>query len=184
MEPDFSQWCPLAWGAMGTKWKTRYSILIKFLLLSLFFNCEGDQVVAQVAKRGCSVSMLHIQKPDKQSPWQAALFDLAWTGAFTRKSPEMPSNLNPSVILWFCFVFSFNKVHKAFFQQTFSFLAEHVFKLYFRMLNHVLGKFSFHCVKINTSYRPGVRILMDGKILRTGFKSDKGGKIQWWRSWH
>lgn len=104
-----------------------------------FVYCEGDQALAHVARRGSSGSISgDSQYLSGHGTWQRALLEKTWTKSWTSWSPEMPS------ILWFydsvLSFFSFNKIHKSFFQSAFGFLHEHVFRLYFRMLHQVCGE--------------------------------------------
>ena len=86
-EPASLQWCPVTGQeAMGTNWNTGGSAWTS----GNTFACAGDQALAQVAQRGCGISILgDIQEPSGHGYGQVALGGPTW---------EVPSNLNHSVL--------------------------------------------------------------------------------------
>ena len=92
MEPGSFQWCPVTGQeAMGTHRHTGDS------LWTLFY-CEHHWALAQVAQRGCGVSLLgDIQKPSGHGPGQLALGGPAWAGVLldqmTSRGPSQPPPL-------------------------------------------------------------------------------------------
>ena len=69
---------------------------------SLFY-CHSDQAQAQVAQRGCGVSILQdIPKPKDVVLDSLVQVPVLEQGSRTRHFPEVPSNLTHSVIQWKC----------------------------------------------------------------------------------
>lgn len=69
---------------------------------TFFFYCEGDWILTQVEQRGCGVSLLEIP----QSQLDMVLHNwfsvaLLEQEVSIRWPPEVPSNINHCVILWF-----------------------------------------------------------------------------------
>ncbi|NWX01122.1 TNPO1 protein, partial [Caloenas nicobarica] len=94
-EPDSLQWCPVIGAeARGKNRITGGSVLISG---NTFSYCEDDQVLAKVAYRGGGVPVLRdIQKPSGcGSRWPYLRRGRHWT----RRPPEVPSNLNHSVLI-------------------------------------------------------------------------------------
>lgn len=83
--------CPSE-GARGNGHKLKF--VKSYLNVRELCYCEGGQILEQLAQRVCGVSILReIQNLRGHSPEEPALGDPALTC-----SPEMPSNLSPSVI--------------------------------------------------------------------------------------
>lgn len=74
-----------------------------YLFVYLFIcNCEGGQILARVAQRGCGISLcLEItQNPPGHGPEQPLLVDPGFEQeVWTRLSPDVPSSLHSSVML-------------------------------------------------------------------------------------
>ena len=98
-EPGFVQWCPVTGPeAMNRDWNIGGSIWTS----GNDSSREGDRALAHVSQRDCGVSLLgDIQSPPGHGPRQPALGGPTWVGVWTRWRPEVPSNLNCSVVLWF-----------------------------------------------------------------------------------
>jgi len=65
-----------------------------------FFYCVDDQALAQVAQRGCAVSILGDSQSLAGNGHEQPLAEPALSkGSWTRQSPEVPSHLNSSVSL-------------------------------------------------------------------------------------
>ena len=96
-KPDSSQMCP----ETGQEELAQIGIQeMMFKCKKNAFYCKDGQALAQVAQRGCGISVLgDTQNPTGCSAEQPALGDPALAGCWTRQSPEAPSYLNRSVIV-------------------------------------------------------------------------------------
>lgn len=97
-EPDSSQ-CYLLSGheTTGTKWNTGNSISFYFLF---FFLIGSGQTQDGAVQSGCGVSIPEdTQTATGQEPKHSALFDLAFSGRWTRSATEIISHLSYSVTI-------------------------------------------------------------------------------------
>lgn len=61
-------------------------------------HCESAQAGAQGAQRGAGDSILGELQAPGHGPAQPAVGGPAWAGAWTRRPPQVPDSLSPSVI--------------------------------------------------------------------------------------
>lgn len=87
----FSECCGRTWGVRAH--------LRGWEIKGTHFHCSGDSLLAWVGKTTCGASILGgVQSSPGHGPGQPALGGPAWAKDWTRWLPEVPANLNKSLL--------------------------------------------------------------------------------------